>query len=479
MTQVTTPLVGDLVGDVGKPPATVAADQVVGAVRAGIRRSRRWVRPVGDLLAAGVASLLTLAVGVPIEPVVMVVLVLAWPALLASNGRYHRRPLGETASTRSAGVLRSGAVLGLGSWVLQPWVGTLADPSVLVPATAAVTASALVTSLLRRPDRNPTRVALVGHPLDVETAALELMTSPRHEVAALCVSEAPLAHRGEIPMTVGVADAVAVARRSGASALLAIPGPDLTTVELRRLLWGAAESGIDVYVGTGLLDVAPARMSVTQGAGLDLIHVRPSPSRGARRLVKALFDRIVAALALLVLLPALFAVAVLVRRDSAGPAIFRQQRIGRDGQCFTMLKFRTMTTEAEHVKAALSERNESDGVLFKMKADPRVTRVGAVLRRYSVDELPQLVNVLLGQMSLVGPRPALAQEVDQYTVDPRRRLAVKPGLTGLWQVSGRSDLSWAESVRLDVRYVDNWSLRLDLEILVRTVGAVLSHRGAY
>lgn len=479
MTQVTTSLVGDLTGDVGKPPTAVAADQVAGAVRAGLRFSRPWMRPVGDLLGAAVAVALTVATGVPLEPVAILVLVLVWPAILASSGRYSLRPLGESASTRTGRVLRSGAVLGLGSWVLQPWAGSVADPSVLVPATAAVTASAIVTSLVRRPDRHPTRVVLVGHPLDVEAAALELLTSPRHEVAALCVSEAPLASTEDIPFTVGVSDAVAVARRSGASALLAVPGPDLTTVELRRLLWSAAESGIDAYVGTGLLDVAPARMSVTQGAGLDLIHVRPSPSRGARRLVKGTFDRTAAALALLVLMPVLVAVGLLVRRDSAGPAIFRQQRIGRDGQCFTMFKFRTMTTEAEDVKATLSDRNESDGVLFKMRADPRITRVGAVLRRYSIDELPQLVNVLLGQMSLVGPRPALAQEVDQYTVDPRRRLAVKPGLTGLWQVSGRSDLSWAESVRLDVRYVDNWSLGLDLSILVRTVGAVLSHRGAY
>jgi lipopolysaccharide/colanic/teichoic acid biosynthesis glycosyltransferase len=144
-----------------------------------------------------------------------------------------------------------------------------------------------------------------------------------------------------------------------------------------------------------------------------------------------------------------------------------------------MLKFRTMTSSAPDELAGLTERNEADGVLFKMSSDPRCTPIGLLLRRYSVDELPQLWNVVKGQMSLVGPRPALPQEVERYDLDPRRRLVVKPGITGLWQVSGRSDLSWAETVRLDVKYVDNWSLTLDLSILLRTVKAVVSHRGAY
>jgi lipopolysaccharide/colanic/teichoic acid biosynthesis glycosyltransferase len=144
-----------------------------------------------------------------------------------------------------------------------------------------------------------------------------------------------------------------------------------------------------------------------------------------------------------------------------------------------MWKFRTMTTSAPAEVDGLSGQNDSDGCLFKLREDPRITRVGGVLRRYSVDELPQLWNVVTGQMSLVGPRPALPTEVERYDDDPRRRLAVKPGLTGLWQVSGRSDLSWAESVRLDLQYVDNWSLSLDVSILRRTVGAVLGHRGAY
>jgi lipopolysaccharide/colanic/teichoic acid biosynthesis glycosyltransferase len=173
----------------------------------------------------------------------------------------------------------------------------------------------------------------------------------------------------------------------------------------------------------------------------------------------------------------LLGLMLLVRLDSAGPALFRQVRVGRDGRHFTMLKLRTMRTDAESVRAQVD--NEVDQVLFKNRQDPRITRIGRILRRYSLDELPQLVNVVRGDMSLVGPRPALPSEVAAYDHDPLRRLVVRPGLTGLWQISGRSDLSWRESVRLDLDYVDNWSLPRDLTIIGRTLHAVLGHRGAY
>jgi lipopolysaccharide/colanic/teichoic acid biosynthesis glycosyltransferase len=182
---------------------------------------------------------------------------------------------------------------------------------------------------------------------------------------------------------------------------------------------------------------------------------------------------------LAVLSPLILVTYLAIRLDSPGPALYRQTRIGRDGVGFTMLKFRTMVIDADARLAQLAVQNESDGKLFKMRRDPRITRVGSVLRKYSLDELPQLVNVVRGDMSLVGPRPALPSEVLRYDHDECRRLALKPGLTGLWQVSGRSDLSWEDSVRLDLKYVDNWSLSQDLALLVRTVRAVLSHRGAY
>jgi lipopolysaccharide/colanic/teichoic acid biosynthesis glycosyltransferase len=175
------------------------------------------------------------------------------------------------------------------------------------------------------------------------------------------------------------------------------------------------------------------------------------------------------------------ALAVLIRRDSPGPAMFRQIRVGRHGQPFTVYKLRTMRQDADALVHELADANESDrdGVLFKIKQDPRITRLGALLRKYSLDELPQLINVVRGEMSLIGPRPALPAEVSDYSTDLRRRLVVKPGLTGLWQVSGRSDLTWEETVRLDLQYVDNWSWTLDLKIAVKTVRAVVLHQGAY
>jgi lipopolysaccharide/colanic/teichoic acid biosynthesis glycosyltransferase len=190
------------------------------------------------------------------------------------------------------------------------------------------------------------------------------------------------------------------------------------------------------------------------------------------------FDRLAAALILLVLAPMLLMLAALVRATSPGPAFFRQVRVGIGGREFTCLKFRTMVTGAERMQAQLAHLNEKrDGVLFKITNDPRVTRIGAVLRKYSLDELPQLINVLTGSMSLVGPRPPLPGEVARYSEEMRGRLAVKPGLTGLWQVSGRSTLSWPESVRLDLSYVENWSPRLDAEILGRTATAVVRGTG--
>ena len=192
-----------------------------------------------------------------------------------------------------------------------------------------------------------------------------------------------------------------------------------------------------------------------------------------------LVGRTIAALALLVSLPFLVAVALVVALDSAGSPFFVQTRVGRDGRTFRLWKFRTMVTDAEAVRSRIEHLNEVDGPLFKVRHDPRVTRVGRWLRRLSVDELPQLWNVVRGEMALVGPRPPLPCEVARYDSFARRRLEVKPGLTGLWQVSGRSTLSWDEAVRLDVQYVERRSMRLDLDILCRTVGAVLTARGAY
>jgi exopolysaccharide biosynthesis polyprenyl glycosylphosphotransferase len=195
--------------------------------------------------------------------------------------------------------------------------------------------------------------------------------------------------------------------------------------------------------------------------------------------IKSFFDKIIATAALIAFSPILALIALAIVLDDGGPALFTQTRVGQDGQPFTVLKFRTMVPDAELRKEALLALNESDGVLFKMRQDPRITTIGSFLRRTSLDELPQLLNVMLGEMSLVGPRPALPAEAALYSDELCRRLDVKPGMTGLWQINGRSDLSYEDAVRLDLRYVENWTLALDLQILWKTCAAVANGRGAY
>jgi exopolysaccharide biosynthesis polyprenyl glycosylphosphotransferase len=212
--------------------------------------------------------------------------------------------------------------------------------------------------------------------------------------------------------------------------------------------------------------------------GLPLLRLTHPTFTGASQFLKGALDRVGALLLLALITPMLLAVSLAVACDG-GPVFFRQQRVGLGGRAFTMVKFRSMVVDAEARLAALADADEGAGLLFKIRHDPRVTPVGRFLRRYSLDELPQLFNVVAGSMSLVGPRPPLPAEVAGYGRDAHRRLLVKPGMTGLWQVSGRSDLSWEETVRLDLRYVENWTLALDAQILVRTVRAIVHGTGAY
>ncbi|WP_052207232.1 sugar transferase [Sinomonas humi] len=274
----------------------------------------------------------------------------------------------------------------------------------------------------------------------------------------------------EVLEAIDACDATAVAITAGAA---------FDPMVLRQLGWQLAARNIGMIMAPALTDVAGPRIRTQPVAGLPLIHVTTPRLEGSKRFIKRSFDILTSAVLLLLLAVPMVLVALLVRIDSKGPAIFRQKRVGRAGIPFEMYKFRSMVLDAEARLEALQLHNEGAGLLFKMKEDPRITRLGKVIRKHSIDELPQLLNVLRGEMSLVGPRPPLPTEVVGYDDFAHRRLLVKPGITGLWQVSGRSNLSWEDALRLDLYYVENWSLTQDLLILARTIRAVTNRVGAY
>ena len=255
--------------------------------------------------------------------------------------------------------------------------------------------------------------------------------------------------------------------------------PDLVGKNLRRLGWALAERDVDLIVSPGIVEVAGPRLSLRPAAGLSLLHVERPVSSGGRLVVKRAFDTLVALGLTIVLLPLFAVIALIVKLTSPGPVFYRAGRVGAHSEPFRMIKFRTMVDRADTQVSLMTTGHDTNAVLFKDPSDPRITSVGKVLRRYSLDELPQLLNVLTGEMSLVGPRPPLASEVELYESDAVQRLRVRPGMTGLWQISGRSDLDWEQSLRLDLWYVDNWSPILDLQILVRTTKAVFGAAGAY
>lgn len=283
----------------------------------------------------------------------------------------------------------------------------------------------------------------------------------------------------DVPV-VGDLDSVATVATEHAHRIVAVcRAPGWGRVRLRRLAWELERTEAELAVDPGLMEIAGPRMHIAPVDGLPLLTLSQPRFDGMARLLKSTLDRCAAAVLLLVAAPVFLAVIVAIRLDDGGAAFYSQQRVGVNGRRFRMFKFRSMRMDAEKRVHELSELNAGAGPLFKLRADPRVTRIGRLLRAYSIDELPQLLNVLNGSMSLVGPRPPLPREVERYAEDARRRLLVRPGMTGLWQISGRSDLSWDESVRLDLRYVENWSMALDLLILWKTFAAVVGRNGAY
>ncbi|MZE81226.1 exopolysaccharide biosynthesis polyprenyl glycosylphosphotransferase [Streptomyces sp. SID5475] len=388
-----------------------------------------------------------------------------WTVVRAARHRYGSGALGESR----------GVIPALHDWltllgllaVVRIAAGETSDP---VTALSALSFAPLLTALCgkvthrhltrqRRSAQSVHRVLVIGEPASADEVVERLASRTDH--AYVVTGVVPV---GSAQLTSGVP----------APARIGSAPPARGEQDWVPVL-GAAEQLAAGRNSPG----SPRRLRTSTVAGLPLLHVAPPHRQGAQTALKAALDRTGAALGLLLLAPVYGLLALVIRLDSPGPVLHRQTRTGLDAKPFTMWKFRTMVVDAERRRAELAAANEQDGPLFKMRRDPRVTRVGRWLRRSSLDELPQLVNVLRGEMSLVGPRPPLPDEVAQYDEVAMRRLAVKPGLTGLWQISGRSDLSWDESVALDLRYADNWCLRGDLDLLARTFRAVVDGRGAY
>lgn len=334
--------------------------------------------------------------------------------------------------------------------------------------------------------RHLSRAIVVGEPEDVRYVVHQIKkkSGPVYEILGVCL---PGSRRGAklrvddrlVPVLSSTDDIPRTARLATADAVIIagpLPGGNRF---IRELGWKLEECSAEMVLAATLTNVAGPRIHWRPVEGLPLMHVDIPQYSGGRHILKRVVDVALAGSALLVLSPFLLLLAAVVRNDSAGPVLFRQERIGKDGKTFGMYKFRSMVVDAEERLANLTKNNEGAGVLFKMHNDPRVTNCGRWMRKYSLDELPQLWNVLVGDMSLVGPRPPLASEVSAYERHTHRRLLIKPGLTGLWQINGRSDLSWDEAVRLDLYYVENWSIAGDLLILWRTFRAVVQPSGAY
>lgn len=338
----------------------------------------------------------------------------------------------------------------------------------------------------RRAGRLTQRTVVVGRADAAADLIRNIKSSPDQglDVVAVCTSSVSDDFNTTttiegVPVMGSALDAVSAVDLCDAEVVAVTSHPELHGKGLRRLAWALEERDVELVVSTGLLDVAGPRLSLRQSNDMSLLHIeRPAATRRSV-ILKSLMDRTIAGILVVLLAPVFLGIAAAIMLTSPGPVLFRQKRVGVGGEFFTIYKFRTMVVDAEARLAALQARSDGNGVLFKMQDDPRVTAVGAILRRYSIDELPQLFNVINGDMSLVGPRPPLPAEVEQYEPDALRRLHVRPGMTGLWQVSGRSDLTWEESLRLDLRYVDNWSPIGDLRILFRTFNAVFRGSGAY
>ena len=405
-----------------------------------------------------------------------------WDRRVLGQGAEEFRRLGNAVITAS--VMLGLMALAIEVGYFRPWVFAI------LPATGLCLflsryALRQVLHALRRRDLCMHPVLLAGS-LDEVADLIARTRRERHygwSVTGVCIPgmsvEGSQLDVHGVPVVGGLDDVPTLVRINHYRIVAVAPDAHWTRRRLRELAWDMEGVPTELVVAPALMEVTGPRLHVDPVYGLTLLRVSQPTFTGARWMLKSVLDRIAGCVVLLVLAPVMAAVALAIKLEDSGPVLFRQERVGKAGALFRMVKFRSMGVDADQRRAELEALNEGAGPLFKLRADPRVTRVGAFIRRYSLDELPQLLNVVRGDMSIVGPRPPLPAEVERYGKDARRRLLVKPGITGLWQVSGRSDLTWEESVRLDLRYVENWSLMIDLVIVWKTVNAVLRGDGAY
>jgi exopolysaccharide biosynthesis polyprenyl glycosylphosphotransferase len=431
---------------------------------------------------------------VPFGLLVYGLLPLGWVAVLWGHGAYDRRYLGMGTDEFKRVIRASVTALALVSFVAfttaaakghnglsRVGVGMALGGALLYILLVRFTARRLL-HLVRGRGGASHRLLLIGtlsEALEVHKVITRTMYAGMVPVAIHLTDGRGVNPKRPAPVPIYTnRDIMSLVQEIGADTVAVCGSASGDRSDLRRLAWQLEGTGVDLVVAPQLTDIAGPRVHIRPVEGLPLLYVEEPKLAGVSWLVKNVLDRFLAAIGLLIAAPLFVVIALAIKSSDRGPIFFRQRRTGREGKIFSVWKFRTMYVDAEERKAKLDELNESDGMLFKMKRDPRVFRAGQWLRSSSLDELPQLINVLLGDMSLVGPRPLPAEDGD-FLGDVRRRLLVRPGMTGLWQVSGRSDLSWDDAVRLDLYYVDNWSLAFDLTILWRTVGVVLRSKGAY
>jgi exopolysaccharide biosynthesis polyprenyl glycosylphosphotransferase len=406
------------------------------------------------------------------------------PRVVGAGTEEYRRVLSATMSTIG--------VVAVTVMIFRPEYArgylAVAFPLGLVLLMISRSSARRVLSWYRKDGRCVNSVLAVGSPTAVHSLVQSLSRARDYgySVVGVCLTGKPAGGTIDIP---GVGLLPVLGDEHSVEAALIASGADtvaLTTTDhlgpagVRELSWDLDRLGVDLVVSPGMVDVAGPRLTMRPVAGLPLIHMERPQYSGTKKLQKRFFDVVVSLGVLMCAAPLMILSAIAIKLTSRGPIFYCSERIGIDGTPFKMIKFRTMVVDADKQVAGLGALNEfSGGVLFKIRADPRVTPVGRILRRYSIDELPQFFNVLKRDMSVVGPRPPLRCEVDAYTEQVRRRLLVLPGITGLWQVSGRADLSWDDSVRLDLSYVENWSISSDVLIAFKTVRTVLGGVGAY